>query len=148
METDGATCAPDMTETSAASSDDLAEEETQENVTESLTRTTVELQHQSPHTDAPLPDLVNVTHNDQQRNVSLVTGFAKTVNSKVIICILGSVIPLLLLVALTLSIAIFRCSRSKKEAKKNTSTDGYCWVSSGLDPRLEKLYESILTDDL
>ncbi|XP_028421075.1 complement component C1q receptor [Perca flavescens] len=138
METDGSTCAPDMTETSATSSD----------VTESLTRTTVELQHQSPHTDAPLPDLVNVTHNDQQRNVSLVTGFAKTVNSKMIICILGSVIPLLLLVALTLAIAIFRCTRSKKEAKKNTSTDGYCWVSSGLDPRLEKLYESILTDDL
>ncbi|XP_044022794.1 complement component C1q receptor [Siniperca chuatsi] len=148
MEADGSTCAPDMTEKSAASSDGKAEEETQENYTESLTRTTVELQHQSPHTDAPPPDLVNVTHGDRQSNTSLVTSLADTVNSRVIICVLGSVIPLLLLVALTLAIAIWRCSRSKKEAKKNATTDGYCWVSSGLDPRLEKLYESILTDDL
>lgn len=148
MNTDGSTCAPDMTQASAAPSDDPAEAETQENFTESLTRTTVELQHQSPHTDAPLPDLVNVTHGGQQSNVSLVANLAKTVNSRVIICVLGSVIPLLILIAVTLSIAIFRCSRSKKEAKKNTTTDGYCWVSSGLDPRLEKLYESILTDDL
>ncbi|XP_037652089.1 complement component C1q receptor [Sebastes umbrosus] len=146
METDGSTCAPDVTETSAASSDDPAEEETQENFTESLTRTTVELQHQSPHTDAPLPDLVNVTHRGHQGNTSLVT--AKSVNSRVIVCVLGSVIPLLLLVAVTLAIAIFRCSRTKKEVKKNATTDGYCWVPSGLDPRLEKLYESILTDDL
>ncbi|XP_070776793.1 complement component C1q receptor [Enoplosus armatus] len=132
----------------SASSDGPAEEETAENFTESLTRTTVEVQHQSPHTDAPLPDLANITQDDQQSNTSLVMGFAKTVNTRVIICVLGSVIPLLLLVAVTLAIAIFRCSRTKKEAKKNTTTDGYCWVSSGLDPRLEKLYESILTDDL
>ncbi|XP_071327428.1 complement component C1q receptor [Trachinotus anak] len=148
LETDGTTCAPDVTETSAASSDDPTEEETQENFTESLTRTTVELQHQSPHTDPTIPDLVNVTHSDQGNNTSLETSFVKTFNTRVIICILGSVIPLLVLVAVTLAIAVFRCSRSKKEAKKNTSTDGYCWVSSGLDPRLEKLYESILTDDL
>ncbi|XP_029316978.1 complement component C1q receptor [Cottoperca gobio] len=149
LETDGWTCAPDVTETSAASSNGPAEEETQENFTESLTRTTVELQHQSPRTDSPLPELVNLVYDDQQSNTSLGrTGFAKTFNSKVIVCVLGSVIPLLLLVAVTLAIAIFRCSRSKKEAKKNTTTDGYCWVSSGLDPRLEKLYESILTDDL
>lgn len=146
IENDGSTCAPDMIETSAASSGDAAEEETQENFTESLTRTTVELQHQSPHTDAPLPDLVNATQSDT--NTSSVKNFAEAVNSRVLICVLGSVIPLLLLVAVTLAIAIFRCSRTKKEAKKNTTTDGYCWVSSGLDPRLEKLYESILTDDL
>lgn len=148
VENDGLTCAPDMIEPSAASPDEPAEEETQENFTESLTRTTVELQHQSPHTDAPLPDLVNVTQSDRHSNASSVTSYAKTFNFRVIICVLGSVIPLLLLVAVTLAIAIFRCSRSKKEAKKNTTTDGYCWVSSGLDPRLEKLYESILTDDL
>ncbi|XP_047467891.1 complement component C1q receptor [Mugil cephalus] len=135
------------TPTLTSSSDDPAKEETQENFTESLTRTTVELQHQSPHTDAPLPDVVNHTHRDQQTNTSLVTTFAKTANYRVIICVLGSVIPLVVLVAVTLFIAIFRCSRSKKEVKKSTTTDGYCWVSSGLDPRLEKLYESILTDD-
>ncbi|XP_054469931.1 LOW QUALITY PROTEIN: complement component C1q receptor [Anoplopoma fimbria] len=148
VETDGWTCAPDTTEISAASSDDPAEEETQENFTESLIRTTVELQHQSPHTDATILDLVNDTHRDQQSNTTLVTGFAKSFNSRVIVCILGSVIPLLLLVAVTVAIAIVRCSRSKKEAKKSNTTDGYCWVPSGLDQRLEKLYESILTDDL
>lgn len=141
------TCTPDTTKISVASSDDPAEEEIQENFTTSLTRTTVELQHQSPHTNAPLPDLVNVTQSDPQTNASLVASLV-TVNSKVLICVLGSVIPLLLLVAVTLAIAIFRCRHSKKEAKKKTTTDGYCWVSSGLDPRLEKLYESILTDDL
>ncbi len=142
------TCAPDVKETSAASSDYAAEKEAQENFTESLTRTTVEVQHQSPHTEAPLPVLMNVSQSDQQGNTSSVTGFAEMISSRVIICVLGSVIPLLLLIAVTLAIAIFRCSRSKKEAKKNPTTDGYCWVSSGLDPRLEKLYESILTDDL
>lgn len=148
LETDGATCAPDMTEAPAALPDNQTEEEMQENFTESLTRTTVELQHQSPHTDPPPPDLVNVTNSDHGRNTSSSTSFAKTGSSRVIICVLGSVIPLLVLVAVTLAIAMYRCSRSKKEAKKNTTTDGYCWVSSGLDPRLEKLYESILTDDL
>uniref|UniRef100_A0A4W6DIT1 EGF-like domain-containing protein n=1 Tax=Lates calcarifer TaxID=8187 RepID=A0A4W6DIT1_LATCA len=61
LEVDGSTCAPDVTESSAASSDEPADEKTQETFTESLTRTTVELQHQSPHTDAPLLDLENVT---------------------------------------------------------------------------------------
>lgn len=148
MESNGSTCAPDMTETSAPPSVHPTKEETQENFTESLTRTTVELQHQSPHTDAPLPDLVNVTQRDQLSNTSTVTSFAKTYNSRVVICVLSSVIPMVFLVIVTLAILIFRCSRSKKEAKKNTTTDGYCWVPSGLDPRLEKLYESILTDDL
>ncbi|XP_007575443.1 complement component C1q receptor [Poecilia formosa] len=109
-------------------------------------RTAVELQHQSPHTDAPLPELVNVT--DQLSNQPPVSAEDATARDRVLICVLGSVVPLLALVALTLFIAIFRCSRSKMEVKKKKSTaDGYCWVSSGLDPRLEKLYESILTDD-
>ncbi|XP_040916765.1 complement component C1q receptor [Toxotes jaculatrix] len=148
LETNGSTCAPDVTEASAASSDGPADEDTQENFTESLARTTVELQHQSPHTDSPLPDLLNVTHIGQESNTSTVTSFAKIFNSRVLICVLGSAIPLLALVAVTLAVVIFRCNRSKKEAKKKPTTDGYCWVSSGLDPRLEKLYESILTDDL
>ncbi|KAF0044604.1 hypothetical protein F2P81_003762 [Scophthalmus maximus] len=144
LEADGSTCAPDVTETSAAPPDDAPGED----FTESLTGTAVELQHRPPHTDAPLPDLVNVTQSGQQSNASLAPSFVKPVNSRVIVCVLGSVVPLLVLVAVTLAIAVFRCSRSKKEAKKKTTTDGYCWVSSGLDPRLEKLYESILTDDL
>ncbi|XP_034530637.1 complement component C1q receptor [Notolabrus celidotus] len=149
MDTNGSICAPDVTETSAASSDDRVKEGTRENITDFLTRDTDELQHQPPHAYTTLPTLVNVTDGDQQsNNTALVTSFAKTGYSRVIICVLGSLVPLLLLVAVTIAIALFRCRDSQKEVKKNTTTDGYCWVSSGLDPRLEKLYESILTDDL
>uniref|UniRef100_A0A3P9BGQ8 Complement component C1q receptor n=1 Tax=Maylandia zebra TaxID=106582 RepID=A0A3P9BGQ8_9CICH len=118
---------------------------TQENFTESLTSSTTE--HPYPQTDSPIPDPEKVTNKDPLSNTTMATSFAKTINSRVIICVLGSVIPLVVLIAITLFFAIFRCSRSKKEVKKNTTADGYCWVSSGLDPRLEKLYESILTDD-
>ncbi|KAM6912285.1 complement component C1q receptor [Xenentodon cancila] len=143
-ENDGSTRAPYISITPTPPSDDPLDEKTQDYSAETLTRSTVELQHQSPHTDVLLPDLMNMTN----INASSVTNMAHTVNSRVIICVLGSVIPLLLLIMVTLFIAIFRCSRSKKEVKKTTTADGYCWVSSGLDPRLEKLYESILTDDL
>lgn len=142
IDTDGWNCLQDAA--SHALPIDPAESEIHKGVTESLTRTTVELQHQSPHTETPLPDRINNT----QGNTSATASFTKMVNSSVLICVLGSVIPLLLLIAVTLAIAIFRCSQTKKEAKKISKTDGYCWVSPGLDPRLEKLYESILTDDL
>lgn len=144
LEADGLRCTPAGTEAPATSANVTPDEE--ETFTEPSVRSTAELQHRPPHTDAPLTDRVNVT--DQQSNTSSTVRFDKTVSSRVIICVLGSVIPLIFLVALTLAIAVFRCSRSKKEAKKKTTADGYCWVSSGLDPRLEKLYESILTDDL
>lgn len=150
LETNGFTCSPDVREAPAASSDDQGEDGTQENFTDTITVDKDELQHQSPHMYTPKPpNLLNVTDSDQQgNNTSSVTSLDKTVNGRVIICVLGSLIPLLLLVAVTVAIAIFRCSQSQKELKKNTTTDGYCWVSPGLDPRLEKLYESILTDDL
>lgn len=97
----------------------------------------------------PLPvHPVNFSQSHQRPNASLVPDLAGMLNSRVLICVLGSVLPLLLLLAVTLAIAILRCNRSKKEAKKAAATDGYCWASPGLDPRLEKLYESILTDDL
>lgn len=140
---DGVTCIPEMT--GAAPPDGQTEVETDESVvTEPLTRSTVEPQRQSPPVSVP----VNVSHGVQQSNDSLSASLAEAANSRLLICVLGSVIPLMLLVAVTLAIAIFRCHQSKKEAKKNVTTDGYCWVSPGLDPRLEKLYESILTDDL
>lgn len=120
--------------------------ETEENFTESVSNT-VELQHESPHTNTPLQDF-SVTNNNGQIDTAFATSLSKPSNHRVLICVLGSVIPLVLLVAITLGILIFRCSQVKKETKKNTTTDGYCWVSSGLDPRLEKLYESIPTDDL
>lgn len=145
LEHHGLKCAPYLTDTFTASSGDPPDQK--ETFTEFSVRTSVELQHQSPHTDAPSLDLVNITHDHQQSSTSLTTTIASAVSSKVIICVLGSVIPLLVLISLTLAFAIFRCSRSRKEAKKSTTTDGYCWVSSGLDPRLEKLYESIVTDD-
>lgn len=145
---DGLTCSRDSSELTTPSPGGQTEEEMPENFTEPLISVAVELQHQSPHTEFPHHYPVNITQNDQQSNLSLVTGSTNMVHSRVLICVLGSVIPLILLVAVTLAIAIFRCNRAKKEAKKPTTTDGYCWVSSGLDPRLEKLYDSILTDDL
>lgn len=149
LDTDGLRCSPDETGASGGSISRPGGERTLQNATESLSRTTVELQHQSPHTDAPSPHPVSVTHGEPRGNISVGTSLSKPLSSsRVLICVLGSVIPLLVLVALTLAIAIYRCSRSKKEAKKNATADGYCWVSSGLDPRLEKLYASILTDDL
>ncbi|XP_035990978.1 complement component C1q receptor [Fundulus heteroclitus] len=113
---------------------------------EGLGRTTAGLQDLPPHTAAPPPALLNATDGEQHANGSSV--LAAAARSRVLICVLGSLVPLLALVALTLCIAIFRCSRGKKQEKKKSTADGYCWVSSGLDPRLEKLYESILTDDL
>uniref|UniRef100_A0A1A8M9K2 CD93 molecule n=1 Tax=Nothobranchius pienaari TaxID=704102 RepID=A0A1A8M9K2_9TELE len=136
--TDGSVETPRVSPTPAAPS--------AEGPPESLTRTTMELQHQSPHTDTP--DLDPVDPTDLEPNGSLPTIMTKSMNSRVMVCVLGSVVPLLLLVALTLFIIIFRSSCFKKEEKKKTTADGYCWVSSGLDPRLEKLYESIQTDDL
>lgn len=120
--------------------------EVQENFTESFS-STVELQHESPRTNAPRPE-INATHDHEKVDTSPATSPSKSTNYRVIICVLGSVVPLVVLVGITLGILIFRCSQVKKETKKNITADGYCWVSSGLDPRLEKLYESIPTDDL
>lgn len=127
-----------------ASGPTCARETTDESTTEPFSGATVEPQRQSP----PVPVPVNVSESPRQSNASSSASLAEAISSRVLICVLGSVLPLMLLVAVTLAIAIFRCKRSKKEAKKNAATDGYCWVSPGLDPRLEKLYESILTDDL
>lgn len=139
INTDGsfACVAPDDPVTSAAPMDDRGVR-----FLEPPTRTATELQHRSPHTDAPRSELVNATHGERP---------SAQVRTSLMICVLGSVIPLLFLVILTLFIVVYRSTRSKKQAtktQKNGTADGYCWVSSGLDPRLEKLYESILTDDL
>lgn len=120
--------------------------EVHENFTESLS-STVELQHESPHTNAPSPEF-NITSGHEKVDTSLASSPSTSTNSRVIICVLGSVIPLVVLMGITLGILMYSCNHVKKEDKKNTTADGYCWVSSGLDPRLEKLYESIPTDDL
>ncbi|XP_052009853.1 complement component C1q receptor [Xyrauchen texanus] len=53
--------------------------------------------------------------------------------SWILMCVLGSVIPLLLLIVLTSVFVIYRWKRSKKAIKKNATADNYCWVSSGLE---------------
>ncbi|KAM4625225.1 complement component C1q receptor [Polymixia lowei] len=141
LDSNGITCTPDLTNTSTnMSSNESNNILTHDKISESLTITTVEVQNQSPHTDAP------VAHSNVSSGFSVNDG--KPVHSRVLICVIGSVIPLLLLVAVTLTIVIFRCSRTKKQDKKHAAVDSYCWESSGLEPHLEKLYESILTDDL
>lgn len=90
---------------------------------------------------------LNATQDDRRGNTSTTTSSAAAVDVRVLICVLGSGVPLLL-VTVTLAIAAYRCHRSREEAEKTAASDGYCWVSSGLDPRLEKLYASVRTDDL
>uniref|UniRef100_A0A3Q2XEC7 C-type lectin domain-containing protein n=1 Tax=Haplochromis burtoni TaxID=8153 RepID=A0A3Q2XEC7_HAPBU len=119
LENDGTTYAPNVTFAPLTSSDYPSYEKTQENFTESLTSSTTE--HPYPQTDSPIPDPEKVTNKDPLSNTTMATSFAKTINSRVIICVLGSVIPLVVLIAITLFFAIFRCSRSKKEVKKNTT---------------------------
>ncbi|XP_061651686.1 complement component C1q receptor [Phyllopteryx taeniolatus] len=131
----GTNCTSDVTD---ATVNESVGQETPGNVIEIVSMATAEAETTSTPADMPIPLTPS--------NASLFTS-AKVANSRVLICVLGSVIPLLLLVTVTLTIAIVRCRRLRKEAKKS-ATDSYCWVSSGFDPRLEKLYESILTDDL
>uniref|UniRef100_A0A8C5DQK3 Complement component C1q receptor n=2 Tax=Gouania willdenowi TaxID=441366 RepID=A0A8C5DQK3_GOUWI len=134
----GAPFSPDTTVMSSAASPD---EGPQHLFTETSIRATDEPPFQT--------DVGNESMGEQHSNTSSATGPAHPGRSRVVVYVLGSLIPLLLLVAVTFFIAVFRSYRIKKEeTKKKETTDGYCWVSSGLDPRLEKLYESIVTDDL
>ncbi|XP_019749406.1 complement component C1q receptor [Hippocampus comes] len=134
----GRNCTPHVTKVTLNES---VGQKTHGNLDEFVSMTTVD------PPGAPTPtDMPGATVSMPPSNASLFAT-AMLVNSRVLICVLGSVIPLLLIITATLTIAIVRCRRSRQEAKKST-TDGYCWVSSGFDPRLEKLYESILTDDL
>ncbi|XP_030642273.1 complement component C1q receptor [Chanos chanos] len=60
-------------------------------------------------------------------------------NNLFLICVLGSAIPLFILVGLTLVIVMCRWNRSRKNSKKKIATaDGYCWVSSGLEAHMNK----------
>ncbi|KAK2826318.1 hypothetical protein Q5P01_020532 [Channa striata] len=124
----GLNCTPKGTETLIAPTEDTPGEDGAS--TESLNRATVE----SYGTNVPFADLANVTHDVQPSNASYTTGFANVVSSSVIICVLGSVIPLLVLIAVTLAIAIVRCSHSRKEAKKKKTTGrlllGGLWCGS------------------
>ncbi|XP_034051000.1 complement component C1q receptor [Thalassophryne amazonica] len=144
LDTNGMTCSPAVTTTAAIPLNDHTTENRKQ---ESVTRTTTEVQHHLPQTGAPPAFVANIT---QQSNISMASSLADIFNSRVMICVLGSVIPLILVIGMTLIIAVYRCNHAEeaKEAKKSDTTDEYCWVSSGLDPRLEKLYNSILTDDL
>lgn len=54
-------------------------------------------------------------------------------SSWILLCVVGSVIPLLILIVTTSVIVIYRWKRSRKTTKKNVTADNYCWVSSGLD---------------
>lgn len=58
-------------------------------------------------------------------------------SSWILLCVVGSVIPLLILIVITSVFVIYRWKRSNKITKKNVTADNYCWVSSGLD-NLEK----------
>ncbi|KAL1258137.1 hypothetical protein QQF64_011381 [Cirrhinus molitorella] len=51
----------------------------------------------------------------------------------ILVCVLGSVIPLIAIIVLMSVFVTYRWKRSRKTALKNATADNYCWVSSGLD---------------
>uniref|UniRef100_A0A3B4F616 C-type lectin domain-containing protein n=1 Tax=Pundamilia nyererei TaxID=303518 RepID=A0A3B4F616_9CICH len=118
LENDGTTYAPNVTFAPLTSSDYPSYEKTQENFTESLTSSTTE--HPYPQTDSPIPDPEKVTNKDPLSNTTMATSFAKTINSRVIICVLGSVIPLVVLIAITL---FFTWSRQPEGCLRGSECD-------------------------
>lgn len=58
--------------------------------------------------------------------------------SWIFVCVLGSAVPLLVLIVLTSAFVIYRWRRSRKDTLKNATADNYCWVSSGLDTDQKK----------
>ncbi|XP_062326174.1 complement component C1q receptor-like [Osmerus eperlanus] len=108
-----------------------------------------ELKNKHAYTDAPPSDNVSM-HEQTLGKVTLETNApnSKTFNSRLLVWYaIGSVVPLVLLIAVTIGIVIFRCDRSKRNIKKkNLTADSYCWVSSGLETQLERLNGSVLTN--
>lgn len=51
----------------------------------------------------------------------------------ILVCVLGSVIPLIAIIVLMSVFVTYRLKSSRKAALKNATADNYCWVSSGLD---------------
>lgn len=59
-------------------------------------------------------------------------------SSWILVCVLGSVIPLIVMIVLMSVFVFYRWKRSRKAALKNATADNYCWVSSGLDKEHKK----------
>lgn len=56
----------------------------------------------------------------------------------ILVCVLGSVIPLIVIIVFMSVFVIHRWNRSRKAALKNATADNYCWVSSGIDKEHKK----------
>ncbi|XP_059376725.1 complement component C1q receptor-like [Carassius carassius] len=56
----------------------------------------------------------------------------------ILLCVLGSVIPLTLIIVVMSIFVFYRWKRSRKAALKKSTADNYCWVSSGLDKQQKR----------
>lgn len=117
---------------------------------EAHTMSMVEIKNKLQYTNSTNLYNVSITHEKPHRKVLSETNAqrGKTFNSRLLVCVIASVVPIVILIAVTFGLVIFRCGRSKRDSKKKSATaDSYCWVSSGLETQFEKLNVSILTDD-
>ncbi|XP_061118080.1 complement component C1q receptor [Conger conger] len=83
------------------------------------------------------PNAMNEETDHANNSVRQVNHFSKT---WILACALGSVAALVLVIAVISVITVCRLNRLRKDAKKqNSTTDSYCWVSSGHVTQIEKL---------
>ncbi|XP_029568638.1 complement component C1q receptor-like [Salmo trutta] len=144
----GITCIRDVTVVSTAeTSSDHRDTDKHDETMDTITISPVELKNETQFTHGQPQDSIrhDITHDiTQDRPSSKTIGMSGPTHnynffsSWLFICVIASVVPLLILIAVTSGIVIFRCSRSKKEARKKIATaNSYCWVASGIETRLE-----------
>ncbi|XP_056152044.1 complement component C1q receptor [Lampris incognitus] len=150
----GTTCAPLSTDASTAAPSTEPVDRIARGKVAPEAQTPAEPQNRSLYTDAPAAEGVSTQREGLRGNSSAGASrpmeIDEPLNARLLLllCVTGSAVSSLLLVAAAFAVVIIRRKRSRREATKTATADGYCWVSSGLEPHLEKLYNSILTDDL
>ncbi|XP_026085255.1 complement component C1q receptor-like [Carassius auratus] len=83
--------------------------------------------------NTPLLNMTNTKADSSKRKERFLGSFL------MLVCVLGSVIPLTVITVLIMSVfVIHRWNRSRKAALKNANADNYCWVSSGIDNEHKK----------
>ncbi|XP_016406735.1 complement component C1q receptor-like [Sinocyclocheilus rhinocerous] len=86
------------------------------------------------------PPLTNAKTDSSKRKESFLG------SSWILVCVVGSVIPLTVIIVVMSVFVVYRWKRSSKAALKNATADNYCWVSSGLDKEQGKKCNIQLND--
>ncbi|XP_020344011.1 complement component C1q receptor [Oncorhynchus kisutch] len=146
----GITCIRDVTVVSTVETSNVYRDNDQHDETiDTITISKVELQNEPQFTDGPpqgtiTQDITREEPSSKTTGTSWFTHNGSFLSSWLFIGIIASLVPLLLLIAVTSGIVMFRCSRSKREARKKIATaDSYCWVASGIETQLEKFDGSL-----